>query len=212
MNRGSRMNFPTRGLYILTPDPAPALDELETKIATAIRAGAAVVQYRNKQSNWLKRMEEAEALLSLCRSHGVPLIINDDVKLAEQLKADGVHVGREDDTPQSIRRKLGPHAIVGVSCYGSVARATAATKIGADYIALGSFFRSKTKPNASRCTKKVLKDVAARVSLPIVAIGGITPDNASGLLSCGADLIAVIDGVFAASDVYGATRKYTRLF
>ena len=157
-------------------------------------------------------MEEAGALLSLCHAHGVPFIINDDVELAIQLNADGVHVGKEDATPQSVRRELGPQAIIGVSCYDSVARAVAATKTGADYIALGSFFPSKTKPDASRCTKKVLKDVAARVRLPVVAIGGITPENATGLLTCGADLLAVINGVFATSDVYGATQKYTKLF
>jgi len=212
MNRNFRMNFPTRGVYILTPEPAPTLDELEEKITATIRAGAAVVQYRSKQSNRLKRMEEAGALLSLCHAHGVPFIINDDVELAIQLNADGVHVGKEDATPQSVRRELGPQAIIGVSCYDSVARAVAATKTGADYIALGSFFPSKTKPDASRCTKKVLKDVAARVRLPVVAIGGITPENATGLLTCGADLLAVINGVFATSDVYGATQKYTKLF
>ena len=212
MNRTPRLGFPPRGLYVLTPEPAPSIDELEVKVASAITGGAVVVQYRDKQSDRIRRVERAGALMAVCHAHHVPLIINDDVELAIAVEADGVHIGKDDASLESVRYSLGPQAIIGVSCYGSEARAIAAVEGGADYVALGSFFSSKTKPQAMRCPKNVLVEVTAKVNIPVVAIGGITSDNAAELVSSGADLIAVINGVFSATDVYASAQKFAGLF
>ena len=212
MNSSPPFGFPPRGLYVLTPEPVPALSELESQVASAIAGGAVVVQYRDKHSERRKKLKCASALLSVCHAHGVPLIVNDDVNLAVEIEADGVHIGKDDASLDVVRRILGSQAIVGVSCYNSAASAIVAAQQGADYVALGSFFSSKTKPEAIRCSKTVLEEVTAQVSTPVVAIGGITPDNAAELVSAGADLLAVLAGVFSTADVYDSAQKFAELF
>ena len=212
MNRPPPFGFPPRGLYVLTPEPAPPIEELESNVAAAIAGGAVVVQYRDKHGGRKTRVQNARALLAVCHAHGVPLIVNDDVDLAVEIEADGVHIGKDDASLDVVKRVLGSQVIVGVSCYNSAARAIVAAQEGADYVALGSFFSSKTKPKAIRCSKTVLVEVAAQVSTPVVAIGGITPDNAAELVSSGADLLAVLTGVFSATDVYESAQKFAELF
>ncbi len=212
MSESSRLGFPPRGLYVLTPEPVPAIEELEAKVAAAIAGGAVVIQYRDKNGERRLRLERAGTLLAICHAHGVPLIINDDIELAVEIKADGVHVGKNDASLESARQAMGSRAIIGVSCYDSAARAITAAESGADYVALGSFFPSTTKPEAVHCSKSVLVEVAAIVRRPIVAIGGITPDNAAELVSAGADLVAVITGLFAATNVRNAARELAGLF
>jgi len=141
----------------------------------------------------------------------VPLIVNDDVDLAVQIGAAGVHLGEDDGDFAIARERLGVDAIIGVSCYDSLDRAHAAAEAGADYLAFGSFFASPTKPNARRATVELLR-AAKSLGPPIVAIGGITSDNASPLIDAGADFVAVISGIFAVDDVEQATRRYTTLF
>ena len=201
--------WPRRGLYLVTPDTADTA-QLVARVEPVL-AQAAWLQYRNKAADPGLRREQAQALLPLCRDRGVPLIVNDDPALAAAIGADGVHLGEDDGDVAAARVLLGAEAIIGVSCYDSPDRARDAAQAGADYIAFGAFFPSSTKPNARRATTALLRDSAA-LGLQRVAIGGITPDNAPALIAAGADLVAVVAGVFEAADPIAAARAYRNLF
>lgn len=170
-----------------------------------------MLQYRDKSGAAARRRSEAEALLAICNAHGALCIINDDVDLAHAVCAHGVHLGEQDDDLLHARDTLGPHAIIGVSCYDDLGRARAATRQGADYLAFGAFYPSPSKPQARRAHPQLLRD-ARDFGLPLVAIGGITPDNGTDLIAAGADFLAVISGVFAAPDTEAAARRYSALF
>jgi thiamine-phosphate pyrophosphorylase len=203
------LRAPLRGLYPITPDE-PDTARLLARVGAVIE-GAALLQYRNKSADAALRRTQAMALASLCREARVPLIVNDDAVLAAECGAAGVHLGEHDGDPGRARARLGPAAIIGVSCYDDLDRARAAAAAGADYIAFGAFFPSSTKPNARRATAALLRD-SAGLGLPRVAIGGITPDNGRGLVAAGADLLAVIAGVFDAPDPVAAARAYRACF
>jgi thiamine-phosphate pyrophosphorylase len=199
-----------RGLYAVTPEhPGPDLAE---QVGLAIAGGARVIQYRDKSSDRARRLAQAGALSVLCRAAGVLLIVNDDPALAAAVGADGVHLGRDDGDPAQARHRLGPRAIIGVSCYNHLDLGLAAQEAGADYIAFGSFFPSVTKPGAVRAEPDLLRQARAALSLPLVAIGGITPQNGAALIAAGADLLAVVSGVFAGPDPKAAAAAYTQLF
>jgi thiamine-phosphate pyrophosphorylase len=200
-------NLPARGVYAITDRPRR---DLIAVVDAALTGGAAIVQYRDKSSDDDRRRAEAQAIKDACDRHGAPLIINDDVDLAAEIGA-GVHLGEDDGDFASARARLGPDAIIGVSCYDSLDRAHAAAEAGADYLAFGAFFASPTKPNARRATIELLR-AAKSLGPPIVAIGGITPDNAPSLIEAGADFVAVISGIFAAADIEHAARRYATLF
>ena len=198
-----------RGLYLVTPDE-PDGECLLTRVAPLL-AEAACLQYRNKTGDPGVRLQQARALRALCVQRGVPLIINDDVALAVAVEADGVHLGEHDVAIDDARARLGKAAIIGVSCYDDLARAQRAAAAGADYVAFGAFFASPTKPNAPRAAPELLRQ-AVVLGLPRVAIGGITPENAAIVVAAGADLIAVISGVFDAPDPAAAARACRALF
>ncbi|MFD0725453.1 thiamine phosphate synthase [Lysobacter brunescens] len=198
-----------RGLYLITPDDADT-PRLLAQVA-AVLPQAALLQYRNKLAAPGLQRVQAEALAGLCRDHGVPLVINDDAALAQAIGAAGVHLGEHDGDLAAARAMLGDEAIIGVSCYDDPARARAGAEAGASYIAFGAFFPSGTKPNARRAAPGLLRD-SAGLGLPRVAIGGITPDNARGLVEAGADLLAVIGGVFDAPDPVAAARAFRACF
>jgi thiamine-phosphate pyrophosphorylase len=198
-----------RGLYLVTPDE-PATARLLHRTRPLLRF-AALVQYRNKAADATLRHEQARALREACREAGVPLVVNDDVALAHAIGADGVHLGGDDTGIAAGRARLGAGAIIGASCYDDLARAADAAAAGADYLAFGAFFPSPTKPAARHATPALLRD-AARFGLPRVAIGGITPDNAAVPVAAGADLVAVISGVYDAPDPPAAARALQALF
>jgi len=202
--------LPIKGLYAITPDVADTA-LLLAKVETVLAAGARLLQYRNKSADQVKRGEQARALRAVCRRHAATLIINDDVTLARAIDADGVHVGADDPALALAREQLGSEKIIGVSCYDDLQRARAAATQGADYVAFGSFFASAVKPGAVRAPLSVLP-AARALGVPVVAIGGITLDNAGGLIAAGADAVAVISALFAAPDPAGATRDFCRLF
>jgi thiamine-phosphate pyrophosphorylase len=202
--------LPIKGLYAITPDVADTA-LLLAKVETVLAAGARLLQYRNKSADQVKRGEQARALRAVCRRHAATLIINDDVTLARAIDADGVHVGADDPAFALAREQLGSEKIIGVSCYDDLQRARAAATQGADYVAFGSFFASAVKPGAVRAPLSVLP-AARALGVPVVAIGGITLDNAGGLIAAGADAVAVISALFAAPDPAGATRDFCRLF
>jgi thiamine-phosphate pyrophosphorylase len=202
--------WPRRGLYAITPDEADT-HRLLARVETVLRAGAALLQYRNKSASEDLRTEQALALQPLCRSFEVPLIINDDWALAAAIGAAGVHLGEDDGEVALARHELGTEAIVGASCYDNLGLARQAVFAGASYVAFGAFFPSPTKPNARRASLELLQEAAA-LGVPRVVIGGITPDNARPLVEAGVDLIAVISGVFDAPDPAAATRAYVSCF
>ena len=203
-------SWPRRGLYAITPDEADTA-RLLVRVSTVLQAGAVWLQYRNKRADHALKKQQAQALQPLCRRLGVPLIINDDWRLAAAIGADGVHLGHTDVELAAARDALGAVAIVGASCYDDLALAQAAYAAGASYVAFGAFFSSPTKPHARRASIGLLHD-SATLGVPRVAIGGITPDNAPPLLAAGADLLAVISGVFDAPDPAATTRAYVACF
>lgn len=206
------MSSPVQGLYVIT-DSTLILDHYFIySIEQAIIGGARIIQYRDKRHDKLRHLEQAQALLKLCQRYGVPLIINDDVQLARQIGADGVHLGREDSDLLAARKMLGDKAIIGASCYNQIERAEQAVMNGADYIAFGSFFPSRIKPRAIVAPLSILPKARAQFDCPIVAIGGITPENAPSVLQAGVDAVAVIYGVFGQRDIFTAAQRYAKLF
>jgi thiamine-phosphate pyrophosphorylase len=208
--RAAPIAFPSSGLYAVTGEHHAAPEELALAVRAAIRGGALVIQYRAKTVR--DRLTEARLLRDECRAAGVPLIVNDDVALAQAVGADGVHLGRDDCALDEARRRAGPAAIIGVSCYDSVERALEAAEQGADYVAFGRFFPSKTKPEAACARLETLREAKRRLHIPMVAIGGITPENGASLLAAGADVLAVIEGVFGQPDPEAAARRFQALF
>ncbi|NEV64521.1 thiamine phosphate synthase [Thiorhodococcus minor] len=206
------MTHRLHGLYAITPETSTQPSPLSDQITAAIQGGARLVQYRNKGSDRERKSAEAKSLLAVCRSAQVPLVINDDLDLAAAIGADGVHLGRDDPDPRAARERLGPQAIIGVSCYDQLALAMEAEAAGASYAAFGSFFPSTVKPNAVRPAPELLSEARKRLRLPLVAIGGITSQNGALLIAAGADMLAVVTGIFAQPDIAAAARAYTTLF
>jgi thiamine-phosphate pyrophosphorylase len=206
------MSTPTlKGLYVIT-DETLAGESLPAQVEAALKGGAHIVQYRNKRDTSAQREQQARSVLAVCRGYEVPLLINDDPLLARQIGADGVHIGQSDVKLVAARELLGPHAIIGVTCHASLEFALRAEQGGASYVAFGRFFPSVTKPGAPPADIAVLREARAQLTLPICAIGGINPDNAPALLEAGADMLAVIHGVFGQADVEAAARRYASLF
>jgi thiamine-phosphate pyrophosphorylase len=198
-------------LYAVTPDESDTA-ELVRKVGKAIAGGARIVQYRSKSVDAALRREQGAALLALCRTARVPLIINDDLDLAAALGADGVHLGRDDIPVAAARMRLGKAKLLGASCYDRLDLAVDACNAGADYVAFGSAFPSATKPGAPLAPQSLYREAKARVALPIVAIGGITCENARLVIAAGADAVAVISALFDAPDVERCARELASLF
>jgi thiamine-phosphate pyrophosphorylase len=190
-----------RGLYAITPEGTGLVD----KVSQALEGGIALLQYRRKSA---ASPEEAKALLALARRYSVPFIVNDDLELALQIGADGVHLGREDGDLPTARKKM-KSKLVGASCYDRIDLARAALAAGADYVAFGSVFPSPTKPSAVRAPLSLFKHDLHK---PACAIGGITLQNAPQVIAAGADLVAVISDLFDAPDIARQAAAYRKLF
>jgi len=202
-----------RGLYGITdsslcPDDA----SLTQAVEAALLGGMRVLQYRDKHASAEVRLRQALALRTLCEAHQAVFIINDDVELARQCKAHGVHLGREDGAITLARRQLGDGAIIGSSCYDRLELALEAQDQGADYIAFGRFHASNTKPDTVQAPLELLDQARGRLAVPICAIGGITVANGAELVQRGAHLLAVINGLFAASDIRQRAREFSTFF
>lgn len=204
------LEFPG-GLYAITFETADTA-ALLAQVSAALDGGIAAVQYRDKSGDVARRHEQASELVALCRPYGVPLIVNDDLRLADLADADGVHLGRDDASLREARIILGRDKFIGTSCYQSLELAEAAQAAGADYVAFGSFFASPTKPDAGRASLDLLRDAAPRIHVPLIAIGGITLENAPQLLDAGADSLAVLSALFDTPDIRAAARALNQLF
>lgn len=201
-----------RGLYAITSAELLAAPDWLARAEAALRGGACVLQYRAKELSPARQLGQARALATSCARAGVPLIINDDPRLARDCGAAGVHLGCDDADVDAARAILGDTAIIGVSCYNELARARQAQAQGADYVAFGSFFPSPTKPAAARAEPALLQAARRDLRVPVVAIGGITPENGAALIAEGADMLAAIEGVFGQPDIETAARRYAALF
>ena len=199
------------GLYAITPE----LTDTASLVAITkqvITGGARLVQYRSKTTETALCLEQAQSLAHLCRKFGIPLIINDYLDLAIEVGADGVHLGREDSPLSEARRVLGDEKIIGISCYNRLEYAVEAERQGADYVAFGAFFASTTKPGAVPASLNLLRQAKQKLQVPIVAIGGITSDNAVALISEGAHAVAASNALFGARDARSAAAKFSCLF
>ncbi len=201
-----------RGLYVITPTLYPSEQILIGNVAAAIEGGARIVQFRDKSADRVLQQQTASALVQLCRARQTLFLVNDDVELARAVGADGVHLGQDDMSLADARRQLGDNAIIGVTCHNSLTAARVATQGGADYVAFGRFFPSRTKPDASAVDVEILHRARQQLDLPVVAIGGITSENGGRLIEAGADMLAVVDGVFGQTDIAAAAARFACLF
>jgi thiamine-phosphate pyrophosphorylase len=200
-----------RGLYAITPE-SPDGTRLLADVEAALAGGCRLVQYRDKTSLAPERVARAQALRRLTLAHDARLVINDDMALAFLVKADGVHLGREDGNLAAARAILGPDRILGASCYADFSAAQRAAAAGADYVAFGAVYPSPTKPNAATAAVDLFFRANSALTVPSCAIGGITLDNAPTLIAAGADLLAVITDLFSAPDIAARAAAYQHLF
>ena len=206
-----RDSFIIKGLYAITPDMAD-LNTLVHKTQLVIEGGAFMVQYRSKIQDRAVKIQQCAAILRLCREYDVPCIVNDDVEMCRILEADGVHLGENDDNIAEVRRILGEDAIIGSSCYDQLDRAKQAQKEGATYVAFGAVFPTPTKPNAPRATLELLREAKREIHIPIVAIGGITVNNAHDVIEAGVDAIAVITSLYESNSIKETAETFLKMF
>ncbi len=200
-----------QGLYVIT-DPILCGSRIIENIEQAIDGGANIIQYRNKTANKQQQLNEAQAVQVLCQRQQRLFIINDDIALALAVNADGVHLGQTDGNIRSAREQLGKQKIIGVTCHSDLDAAKAAQLQGADYVAFGRFYPSHTKPAAPPAEIDILHQAKAQLRLPVVAIGGVTIENASTLINAGADMLAVIHAVFAQDNIKKSAQNFSQLF
>lgn len=200
------------GLYAITDPQLLRGERLFDAVRAALDGGAGIIQYRNKFADDATQLREAVTLNTLCRDHGAIFLVNDNVLLAKNCGAHGVHLGQGDGALANARAQLGMQAIIGQTCHASITLALAAEQAGADYVAFGRFFPSFTKPDAPPANPELLPQARSALRLPVVAIGGITVDNAPQLIAAGADAVAVIHGLFSSDDVNAQARCFTNLF
>ena len=210
-NWNMRDSFIIKGLYAITPDMAD-LNTLIQKTQLAIEGGAFMVQYRSKILNRDVKMQQCAAILRLCREYEIPCIVNDDVDMCRVLETDGVHLGEKDDNIAEVRSILGEDAIIGSSCYDQLNRAKLAQKEGASYVAFGAMFETSTKPNAPRASLALLREAKSEIQIPIVAIGGITMNNAHDVIETGIDAIAVITNLYESNSIKETAETLSQMF
>lgn len=199
-----------RGLYAVTPE-WPDTGRLAKAVRDAIAGGAVLVQYRNKLTDRRFRINQASVLRAVCDAGGVPLVVNDDLEMALEIGAAGVHLGRDDGDPNAARTRLGAGRLLGVSCYDETARVDHAVAAGADIVGIGAMYASATKPAAVRAPIGLLREARSR-GVTVAAIGGITLGNARELIRAGADLLAVVSDLFENPNIAARAADYAKLF
>lgn len=201
-----------RGLYAITDETLIPESAFLATVEQALRGGASIIQYRDKSSNEVKRLEQASALRGLCGEYNACLIINDDIRLAKAVEADGVHLGEDDVSIEQARLMLGDDVIIGVSCYNQLQRAIEAQTSGADYVAFGAVFVSPTKPSARSASCELIREAKSQLEIPVCAIGGIDKSNVAQVIDSGADMTALISSLFSAADIRLTAKHISKLF
>ena len=200
-----------KGLYLVTPD----WDDTEALLKAteiALTVGVGLLQYRHKTASGELRLEQASALLTLCRQHNVPFIVNDHIDLCLKLDADGIHVGGTDASVAVVRTLIGKEKILGASCYGDFSLAEQAQIAGASYVAFGGFYPSRVKKYEVSTPASIVSKAKAELTVPVCVIGGMTPENAKPLVKEGADMVAAISSVYSADDIAIAVKEFAALF
>lgn len=197
-------------LYAVTDRAWVGAQTLPQQVEAALKGGATCVQLREKHLDDAAIRAEALEISALCKQYRVPFILNDNVALAAECGADGVHLGQEDMDPAQARRILGPDAIIGVSAH-SVAEAKAAVAAGADYLGCGAMFATTTKTDTTTLPKETLRAICESVPVPVVAIGGIHKENLLSLADCGEAGVALVSAIFAAKDIEAECRELRQL-
>lgn len=200
-----------KGIYAITDATLIPDKSLLHKVEQAILGGISILQFRDKRNDLQEKLKIADSLAKLCKQHQVTFIINDDIHLAKKVNADGVHLGKNDDGLLKAREALGKKAIVGCSCYNSIELAKKAQQHGADYVAFGRFFPSKTKPDAVQADISLLTQAKKSLNIPIVAIGGIEQSNAESLVNNGANALAIIYAIWSRGDIKRAVRELKKI-
>ena len=201
-----------RGLYAITDETLIPESSFAATIEQALSGGTAIIQYRDKSADAAKRLQQASILRALCNQYSAMLIINDDITLAQAVNAEGVHLGEDDTSIEQARSMLGSKAIIGVSCYNQLERAMNAQAAGADYVAFGAMFASPTKPEARSASCELISTAKTQLDIPVCAIGGIDRDNVARVIDSGADMAALISGLFDTDDINQAAAQIARLF
>ena len=192
-------------LYAVTDRSWLKGETLYEQVEKALKGGVTLVQLREKEFSHEEMVQEAKEIKEIAARYHVPFVINDDIYAAKEINADGVHIGQSDMEYQKAREILGPDKIIGVSA-GNLEQAVAAEKAGADYIGVGAVFTTSTKLDHTRITFETLKEITSTVSIPVVAIGGISADNLTQLKGTGIDGISVISAIFGQPDPGAATK------
>ena len=200
-----------QGLYAIADAQHIGAGDFLERVQAVLVAGTPLIQYRDKVNDRRLRRHNARELRRLTRRHRNLLIINDDVELAREVDADGVHLGKEDCQVDEARAHLGADKIIGASCYNRYGNAAEAVANGADYVAFGSFFASPTKPSAPRADLDLIVRAKQELDIPVCAIGGITQENVMPLLQAGADMVAVISSLFDAPSPARSVQDYLAL-
>ena len=201
-----------KGLYAITDQQLITEENFSESVEATLQGGTRIIQYRDKSNEQNKRLRQARMLRALCHQYHAICIINDDIKLAKAVNAHGVHLGKDDFSLTKARQVLGEKAIIGVSCYNDLDRAIAAEKDKADYVAFGAIFSSTTKPEANVAGLDIITKAKQQLSIPVCTIGGITQENIQQVVQQGADMAAVISGIFSASDIKQSSTALSRFF
>ena len=214
----NRLQQHLQGIYAIA-NIRSSSDNIDEQVKQALLGGACIIQYRDKLSVDDTRLKLAQRLRSLTSEFNALLIINDDVDLALKVDADGVHLGQQDliknnndSAIRLVRQRLGADKIIGITCHADIELAKIAEQQSADYVAFGRFFASQTKPEASPAPLDILLKAKQTLTIPVCAIGGVTPDNGQQLIDQGADMLAVIHGIFSQDNITAATKCYVQLF
>ncbi len=197
-------------LYAITDRTWLGNNSLYEQVEDAIKGGATFIQLREKNLSYEKFLEEAKKIKEITDKYGVPFVINDNVEIAKEIDADGVHVGQSDTEAKRAREILGKGKIIGISA-GNLKEAIEAEKNGADYIGIGAMFHTDTKSDATSVTFEEAKEITSKVNIPVVAIGGINSENIISLKGTGVDGVAVISAIFSHENIYEATHKLRKL-
>lgn len=197
-------------LYAITDRTWLGNNSLYEQVEAAIKGGATFIQLREKNLSYEKFLEEAKKIKEITDKYGVPFVINDNVEIAKEIDADGVHVGQSDTEAKRAREILGKDKIIGISA-GNLKEAIDAEKNGADYIGIGAMFHTDTKSDATSVTFEEAKEITGKVNIPVVAIGGINSENILSLKGTGVDGVAVISAIFSHENIYDATHKLRKL-
>ena len=212
MNAESSHTEKLKGLYAITDENLLDEENFKQSVEFALQGGSRIIQYRDKSQNQNKRLRQATLLRTLCTQYHATCIINDDIELALAVHADGVHLGRDDVSISQARQILGENCIIGISCYDDLSLALAAEKNRANYVAFGAMFASPTKPEASNASPLLIAKAKEQLSIPVCAIGGITPKNITQVIEQGADMAAVISGLFASDNIKNTASFLSRHF